>query len=71
MFLRIKIRHEDQHVLRFLWQDTSCNVDTPIKVCAMQSLIFGATCTSFIAQYVKNKNALKYEDLYPEAVKII
>ncbi|KAG7300640.1 hypothetical protein JYU34_014941 [Plutella xylostella] len=44
---------------------------SPLKICTMQSLIFGATCSPFIAQYIKNKNALKYEDLYPEAVQAI
>lgn len=68
MFLRIRIRPEDQHVLRFLWQES---LDSPIKVCAMQSLIFGATCSPFIAQYIKNKNALKYEDINSEAVSVI
>ncbi|XP_048004241.1 uncharacterized protein LOC125240375 [Leguminivora glycinivorella] len=37
----------------------------------MQSLIFGANCAPFIAQHIKNKNALKYEDQYPEAVQVI
>lgn len=68
MFLRIKIRPEDQNLLRFLWQPS---VDAPLKLCVMQSLIFGATCSPFIAQYIRNKNALKYQDLYPEAVDVI
>lgn len=68
MFLRISIRPEDQHVLRFLWQRSS---DSPIKAYSMKSLIFGATCSPFVAQYIKNKNALKYEDLHPEAVHAI
>lgn len=68
MFLRILIRPSDQHVLRFLWQESS---DSPTQVCSMQSLIFGATCSPFVAQYIKNKNALKYKDLNPEAVDVI
>lgn len=68
MFLQIKIRPEDQHVFRFLWQSS---LNAPVKVCVMQSLVFGATCSPFIAQYVKNKNALKFQDLYPEAVDVI
>ncbi|XP_072933724.1 uncharacterized protein [Epargyreus clarus] len=68
MFLQIKIRAEDQNVLRFLWQESP---DSQIKACVMQRLIFGATCSPFIAQYIRNKNALKYEDLYPEAVSVI
>ncbi|XP_013178833.1 PREDICTED: uncharacterized protein LOC106125965, partial [Papilio xuthus] len=71
MFLRIKIKPDNQHVFRFLWKDPTAGDDAPIKVCVMQCLIFGATCSPFIAQYVKNKNASIYEDLYPEAVKVI
>ncbi|XP_048481754.1 uncharacterized protein LOC119693943 [Plutella xylostella] len=85
MFLRINIRSEDQNVLRFLWQEPpppappappgprapTTPTQSPLKICTMQSLIFGATCSPFIAQYIKNKNALKYEDLYPEAVQAI
>ncbi|XP_013171141.1 PREDICTED: uncharacterized protein LOC106120362 [Papilio xuthus] len=71
MFLRIKISPDNQHVFRFLWKDPDAGDDAPIKVCVMQCLIFGATCSPFIAQYVKNKNASMYEDLYPEAVKVI
>ncbi|CAG9113265.1 unnamed protein product [Plutella xylostella] len=49
----------------------SSPTQSPLKLCTMQSLIFGATCSPFTAQYIKNKNALKYEDLYPEAVQAI
>ncbi|XP_059062792.1 uncharacterized protein LOC131855534 [Achroia grisella] len=68
MFLRIRIRAEDQHLFRFLWREDD---QSPLKICVMQSLVFGATCSPFIAQHIKNKNALKYEDLYPEAVDVI
>ncbi|XP_059045880.1 uncharacterized protein LOC131841577 [Achroia grisella] len=68
MFLRIRIRAEDQHLFRFLWREDD---KSPLKICVMQSLVFGATCSPFIAQHIKNKNALKYEDLYPEAVDVI
>lgn len=67
-FTQILIRPEDQDLFRFLWQE---NVNSPIKTFKMQRLLFGATCSPFIAQYVKNKNAEKYQDLYPEAVDII
>lgn len=68
MFLQIRIRPDDQNVFRFLWQSSP---EKPLKICAMQSLIFGATCSPFIAQYIKNKNALKFQDLYPEACDVI
>lgn len=42
MYLRIKIRHEDQNALRFLWRDDETQ---PIKQYAMTSLIFGGNCS--------------------------
>ncbi|CAH2210079.1 jg21451, partial [Pararge aegeria aegeria] len=68
MFLRIKILPEDQDALRFLWRDTPKD---KLKVCAMTSLIFGANCSPFIAQFIKNKNAQRYESSKPAAVKAI
>ncbi|XP_048481522.1 uncharacterized protein LOC125489539 [Plutella xylostella] len=68
MFLRIKINPEDQDALRFLWRDQP---EVPVKTYVMTSLIFGASCSPFIAQYVKNKNALRYESSMPAAVHAI
>lgn len=68
MFLRIKIRKEDQNALRFLWRDTDAQ---PTKHYAMTSLIFGANCSPFIAQFIKNKNAQLFSKTKPEAVRAI
>ena len=68
MFLRIKIRSEDQSALRFLWRDSPSE---PVNVYAMSSLIFGANCSPFIAQYIKNKNAIQYVSTMPSAVNAI
>lgn len=68
MFLRIKIIPEDQNALRFLWRN---GPDGEVKTYAMTSLIFGASCSPFIAQFVKNKNALRYESSMPDAVAAI
>lgn len=37
----------------------------------MTSLIFGANCSPFVAQYVKNTNAIRFEKEMPEAVQAI
>ncbi|XP_023948869.2 uncharacterized protein LOC112053624 [Bicyclus anynana] len=68
MFLRIKILPEDQDALRFLWRD---NPKKKLKICAMTSLIFGANCSPFIAQFIKNKNAQMFESSKPAAVSAI
>lgn len=45
--------------------------EKPLKTCVMTSLIFGANCSPFIAQFIKNKNALMYESSMPAAVTAI
>lgn len=68
MFLRVKIREEDQHALRFLWRDDPAG---ELKTYLMTSLIFGANCSPFVAQFVKNLNARRYESSMPDAVNAI
>lgn len=68
MFLRIKIRKEDQHAFRFLWRNSS---QEDIKTYVMTSLIFGVNCSPFIAQFIKNKNAERYVSTLPDAVNAI
>lgn len=68
MFLRIRIRAIDQHALRFLWRDSP---NETIQKYAMTSLIFGANCSPFIAQHIKNKNAQRFVNQMPVAVNAI
>ncbi|XP_063547081.1 uncharacterized protein LOC134754673 [Cydia strobilella] len=68
MFLRIQIHPQDQDALRFLWRD---NPTEPVKTYVMTSLIFGAKCSPFVAQFIKNKNALRHEHTEPAAVDAI
>ncbi|XP_055918341.1 uncharacterized protein LOC129950422 [Eupeodes corollae] len=68
MFHQVQIPAKDQQVLRFLWRsNTNEEPDTYV----MQVMTFGATCSPSCAQYIKNCNALKYEEEFPKAVKII
>ncbi|XP_063536183.1 uncharacterized protein LOC134745966 [Cydia strobilella] len=68
MFLRVKIQQDDQDALRFLWRN---NPTENIKTYAMTSLIFGANCAPFVAQFVKNKNAQRFESSFPAAVEAV
>ncbi|XP_063635689.1 uncharacterized protein LOC134806062 [Cydia splendana] len=68
MFLRIRIREEDQNALRFLWRESTSE---PVKTYAMTALIFGANCSPFVAQFIKNKNAQRFEADMPDAVNAI
>ncbi|XP_063368187.1 uncharacterized protein LOC134656557 [Cydia amplana] len=67
-FHRIKITKEDQHALRFLWRE---NANSELKTYVMTSLLFGTNCSPFIAQHIKNKNAMRFQNEMPEAVKAI
>ncbi|XP_055542858.1 uncharacterized protein LOC129728441 [Wyeomyia smithii] len=69
MFHQVRIRPEDQHVLRFLWRD--CDTSKPPEVYVMMVMIFGATCSPACAQIVKNFNARKFEKTHPAAATAI
>ncbi|CAK1594929.1 unnamed protein product [Parnassius mnemosyne] len=68
MFLRVKVHAEDQHALRFLWRSSPTD---RIKTYVMTSLIFGANCSPFVAQFIKNKNVRGYESSSPAEVNAI
>lgn len=69
MFLRIKIRKEDQGVQLFLWRGKDRSRDPDIYV--MDSMIFGAKSSPTSAIYILNKNASEFQDAYPDSVKSI
>lgn len=59
----------DQDSQRILWR--GCNKEKEADVHVLQVMTFGATCSPFCAQYVKNRNAEKFGKIYPEATKAI
>ncbi|XP_058810992.1 uncharacterized protein LOC131675876 [Topomyia yanbarensis] len=69
MYHQVLVREEDQHCQRFLWQDDKAK-DGP-SVFIMRVMTFGACCSPSSAQYVKNLNAMKYEQQFPLAVDAI
>ncbi|XP_052752379.1 uncharacterized protein LOC128200994 [Galleria mellonella] len=68
MFPQVRIREQDRDAFRFLWRHDKLQ---PIKEFRMTSVIFGACCSPFIAQFIKKKNAQDYENLYPKATNAI
>ena len=68
MFLRVKIRHEDQQAQRFLWR-RSCHEEPTTFV--LTSMMFGAKCSPSSAQYVRNRAAEVCAVEYPEAAAAI
>lgn len=68
MFHQIRIAAEDHKSQRFLWAD-----DDTGNICeyAMQVVTFGAVCSPFQSQFVKNANADRFADTHPAAVNSI
>ncbi|XP_062714841.1 uncharacterized protein LOC134291299 [Aedes albopictus] len=67
MFHQVDIREEDQHCQRFFWTDKSGDVRTYV----MRVMTFGACCSPSCAQYVKNVNAERHSQDYPDAAQAI
>ncbi|XP_065077337.1 uncharacterized protein LOC135700687 [Ochlerotatus camptorhynchus] len=59
---------EDQHCQRFFWMDDD---ESQRSVYVVQVMTFGACCSPSTAQHVKNTNAKKFEQDYPDAVDAI
>ncbi|XP_063386428.1 uncharacterized protein LOC134672453 [Cydia fagiglandana] len=68
MFPQIKIIEKDRDAQRFLWRDTP---GEPIRTYRMSSMIFGAASSPFTAIHIKNKNALEWQETYPDAARVI
>ncbi|XP_055522545.1 uncharacterized protein LOC129716731 [Wyeomyia smithii] len=68
MFLRILIREEDKWSQCFLWR---ASPEDEVQIFVINVAMFGATSSPCTAQFVKNKNALDYAELYPKAVDAI
>lgn len=68
MFHQVKIRKEDQNAQRFLFRESP---NKPLGIYVMQVMTFGATCSPACAQFVKNKNAEKFQKESPIAARAI
>lgn len=68
MFHQIFVRHEDRQAQRFLFRyDVNCEPDINV----MDVVIFGASCSPCLAQFVKNMNALEHLQQYPAAADAV
>ncbi|XP_055551044.1 uncharacterized protein LOC129733299 [Wyeomyia smithii] len=68
MYHQVRVRNEDKSAQRFLFRSTS---DDELQVYVMDVLTFGATCSPSSAQYVKNVNAGRFAEQFPEAAAAI
>lgn len=67
MFLWVGLRAEDRCAQRFLWEER----EGETIVYQMNVLPFGTTCSPSLAQYVRNENATRFQEQYPEAAEAI
>ncbi|XP_055914878.1 uncharacterized protein LOC129948078 [Eupeodes corollae] len=68
MFHQVLVEEADQHAQRFLWRSKETGI---IEDYAMNVLTFGATCSPYCADYVKNKNAMEHSEKFPRAAEAI
>lgn len=68
MYHQVMVAEEDRKYQRFLWRN---NDQEPLKVYEMRVMTFGANCSPYIAQFVKNKNAEAFKERFPEAAPAI
>lgn len=69
MFLRIKIRPQDQPAQQFLWRGDER--EKPPRKYKMTSMIFGAASSPYMAHHVRNHNAHIHAHEYPRALEAI
>lgn len=69
MFLKIKIRQEDQDAQRFLWRGRDRS-GIP-EECIFVSMFFGSKSSPVSALFIKQKNAEKFRSIYPQAAESI
>ena len=69
MYLQIHLREEDLSCVRFLWRDMK--TDSPIREFEFTRWVFGLNASPFLAQYVSQQHAIKFEEQLPRAAETI
>ncbi|XP_046868949.1 uncharacterized protein LOC124461469 [Drosophila willistoni] len=68
MFHQIRVRPADTHAQRFLWFDSKSERQEP-NVYVMEALTFGINCAPCIAHFIRDKNADRFCQQYPQAAQ--
>lgn len=68
MFHQVLVKESDRKYQRFLWRSS---LDGELEVYEMCVMTFGACCSPSCAQFVKNLNAERFRDKFPDAVEAI
>ncbi|XP_068144176.1 uncharacterized protein [Drosophila tropicalis] len=70
MFHQIRVKPADTHAQRFLWFDSKSERQEP-NVYVMEALTFGINCAPCIAHFIRNKNADRICQQYPQAARAV
>ena len=68
IFPQVRIQGEDQDSQRYLQRDEKTG---KLIVLRMQSMIFGAICSPYIAHEIRNRNTKEFQEAYPDAYRAI
>ncbi|XP_068141514.1 uncharacterized protein [Drosophila tropicalis] len=70
MFHQIRVKPADTHAQRFLWFDSKSERQEP-NVYVMEALTFGINCAPCIAHFIRDKNADRFCQQYPQAAQAV
>ncbi|XP_068149409.1 uncharacterized protein [Drosophila tropicalis] len=68
MFHQIRVKPADTHAQRFLWFDSKSERQEPN---VMEALTFGINCAPCIAHFIRDKNADRFCQQYPQAAQAV
>lgn len=69
MYLQIKIPEKDRSYFRFLWREM--NQDSIPSQYEFNRVIFGMNASPFLAQFVCQEHARKFQERYPQAAETV
>jgi hypothetical protein len=68
MYLQVELSPPDRLYHRFLWRESPKH---PVETYEFNRLVFGVNASPFLAQYVTQLNANKFEEKYPLAAETV
>ena len=69
MYMQIGVHEKDCSFLRFLWR--SMNVNDDVQIYEFKRVVFGLNVSPFLAQFVSQENARKFQHLLPKAAETV
>ena len=67
MYLQVQLHPDDRKYHRFVWQDPIAG--SPLEYYEFQRVVFGSSCSPFLAQLVARRNAERHQARWPRAAE--